>query len=132
MCIRDRSNIDRTARNTNLLNWNRELWLIDHGASLYFHHNWNNWESHVGRTFPKINEHVLLQKATQLDAAASQIKEMVTDQKIANIISSIPDDWLIEESDDFQPQQKRDIYTQLLKSKLENIDSLVKEAVDAR
>ena len=126
------SNIDRTARNTNLLNWNRELWLIDHGASLYFHHNWNNWESHLGRTFPKISEHVLLQKATRLEEAGMQIKEMVTDQKLANIISLIPDNWLIEESDDYQPKQKRDIYTQLLKSKLDNIDSLVKEAADAR
>ena len=75
---------------------------------------------------------MLLQKATRLEEAGMQIKEMVTDQKLANIISLIPDDWLVEESDDFQPQQKRDIYTQLLKSKLDNIDSLVKEAADAR
>ena len=52
------SNIDRTAKNTNLLNWNKELWLIDHGASLYFHHNWASWESHLDRTFPLVSEHV--------------------------------------------------------------------------
>ncbi len=126
------SNIDRTARNTNLLNWNRELWLIDHGASLYFHHNWKNWESHIDRTFPKVKEHVLLQKASKLDAAAQLIEETVSDKRLENIISSIPEDWLIEESDEFDPSQKRAIYAQLLRSKLENIDSLVKEAADAR
>jgi len=126
------SNIDRTARNTNLLNWNRELWLIDHGASLYFHHNWNNWESHLGRTFPKVNEHVLLAKATELELAAQNIKEDISENVLAHIVSKIPDDWLNEESDDFDSDKKRSIYVQMLASKLANIDSLVKEARDAK
>lgn len=126
------SNIDRTARNTNLLNWNRELWLIDHGASLYFHHNWSNWESHLGRTFPKVNEHVLLEKASELDKAAEQIKEHISEDVLQHIVAKIPDDWLHEESDDLSPQEKRSIYIQILNSKLNNIDSLVKEATDAQ
>lgn len=45
------SNIDRTAKNTNLLNWNKELWVIDNGASFYFHHDWKNWKNHL-KNFP--------------------------------------------------------------------------------
>ena len=55
------TNIDRTTKNTNLLMWNNELWLIDHGASLYFHHNWTNWRTHLDRSFPNIREHVLFE-----------------------------------------------------------------------
>jgi len=126
------SNIDRTARNTNLLNWNRELWLIDHGASLYFHHNWNNWESHIDRTFPKVSEHVLLSKASELTSAAQEITELVSEESLQNIVSTIPDDWLLEESDDLSSDDKRSAYLKILTSKLANIDSLVKEATDAQ
>ena len=56
------SNIDRTAKNTNLLIWNKELWLIDHGASFYFHHNWDTWQDHLTRTFPLVKTHVLFAK----------------------------------------------------------------------
>src|SRR5690606_36222610 len=54
------SNIDRTAKNPNLLIWNNELWVIDNGASFYFHHNWETWKNHLTRTFPLIKDHVLL------------------------------------------------------------------------
>ena len=58
------TNVDRTARNTNMLMWNKELWLIDHGAALYFHHSWNNWEEQSTRLFVQVKDHVLLPWAT--------------------------------------------------------------------
>lgn len=126
------SNIDRTAKNTNLLNWHNELWLIDHGASLYFHHNWPSWESHLNRTFPGIRDHVLLERAEQLAEAAESIKHSLHPEIIIDIISAIPDEWLIEESDQMSPAEKRNAYTQILIAKISNIDLLVKEASDAR
>lgn len=84
------SNIDRTAKNANLLYWHRELWVIDNGASFYFHHNWETWENHLNRTFPLIKDHVLLPQATALPAAAEQIKEHITPDKINEIVSNIP------------------------------------------
>ena len=126
------SNIDRTAKNTNLLNWNRELWLIDHGASLYFHHNWKTWESHLGRSFPKVSEHVLLERASELEAAANQIQDVIDKRLVEHIVAHIPEDWLEEESDDFSVADKRSIYVQLIYSKIEQIHVLVKEATDAR
>src|ERR1700712_157309 len=62
-------NVDRTARNTNMLIWHKELWLIDHGASLYFHHNWTTWAQKAQLPFAQIKDHVLLQSATELDKA---------------------------------------------------------------
>jgi len=126
------TNIDRTARNTNLLNWNRELWLIDHGASFYFHHSWNNWKSHLGRSFPQIKEHVLLSKATKLEAAAKIIGQSLTSERIKEIVQLVPEDWLQEVGSTLTPTEMRAAYIEFLNDKLSNIASLVKEATDAR
>lgn len=126
------SNIDRTAKNTNLLNWNNELWIIDNGASLYFHHNWETWENHLTRTFPLIKDHVLLPKAIALQEASSTIKEFITSDVIAEIVSKIPEDWLFNERDFLTPDEIRIAYCTFLNAKLAMIDELVKEAEDAR
>jgi hypothetical protein len=126
------TNIDRTPRNTNLLNWNKELWLIDHGASLYFHHAWDNWKAHSERTFPPIKDHVLLERASMLKEAAAEIKSVIDTQRITEIISLIPDDFLKDESNAFTPEEGRNIYIEYLNTRFANIDLLTKEAEDAR
>lgn len=126
------SNIDRTAKNPNLLNWRDELWLIDHGASLYFHHNWDNWETHLSRTFPSIKEHVLLKKANSLTEAAIEIQNLVDKKTINDIVSIIPEEWLIDESSDLHADEMRSAYARFLNSKLANIELLAKEASDAK
>ena len=126
------SNIDRTAKNTNLLNWKNELWLIDHGASLYFHHNWDTWQNHLNRTFPLVKDHVLLNRANQLEQAANEIQLKVNEDKIQEIISIIPEDWLVEESNELTPDEMRAAYIQFLSNRLAKLDVLVKEASDAR
>lgn len=126
------SNIDRTAKNTNLLNWNNELWVIDNGASLYFHHNWQTWENHLTRTFPLIKDHVLLPKATMLTEASEEIKQLVNINVITEIVANIPEDWLLSEGDVLSPEEMRAAYIAFLNAKLSKIDQLVKEAEDAR
>ena len=126
------SNIDRTSKNTNLLSWNKELWLIDHGASFYFHHNWDTWEDHLKRTFPLVKTHVLLPLATQLPEAATKIKTALTTEKITNIINLIPEEWLENDADPLSPSEIRDAYCTFISTRLDKIDSLVKEAEDAR
>ena len=126
------TNIDRTTKNTNLLIWNRELWLIDHGASLYFHHNWASWEAHLERTFPKISDHVLLEKATQLELAAQEIRQTIQDDVIHEVIALIPQEWIEEPLGPLSPQEIRNAYVKFLSTKLAKIDLLVKEAIDAR
>lgn len=126
------SNIDRTPKNPNLLYWNKELWIIDNGASFYFHHNWPTWENHLIRTFPLIKDHVLLAQATQLPAAAKSIGLTLDSANINTIIESIPEDWLINEVDTMSPDEIRAAYTRYLATKLSMIDVLAKEAQDAR
>lgn len=126
------SNIDRTAKNTNLLSWNKELWVIDNGASFYFHHNWQTWESHLTRTFPLIKDHVLLEFAKNLNEASQYITTHLNTKKIEEIISLIPEDWLESDADAFSPNDMRAAYATYLKAKLAMIDKLVKEAENAR
>lgn len=126
------TNIDRTPKNTNLLNWKKELWLIDHGASLYFHHNWSNWEAHLSRTFPLIKDHVLLEKAGKLEEATEVIKENLDERVIQAIVNTIPEEWLEEAPNLLEPNEKRKAYVTFLLSRLNKIDVLAKEAADAR
>jgi hypothetical protein len=126
------SNIDRTAKNTNLLHWNNELWIIDNGASFYFHHDWKNWKNHLTRTFPLIKDHVLLKRATSLKEAANEIRDLISEAKIAEIVSNIPEDWLLSKSDTLSPKDMRAAYIEFINMRLSKIDVLVKEAEYAR
>lgn len=126
------TNIDRTAKNTNMLSWNKELWLIDHGASLYFQHSWSKWQDHSQRTFPAIKDHVLLPKASELKTAAARIQNLISKQTLENIVSIVPDDFLAEEGHDQAPEERRAVYVEFLRTKLTNLDILTKEALDAR
>ncbi|GAA4291369.1 HipA family kinase [Aestuariibaculum suncheonense] len=126
------SNIDRTVKNTNLLSWNNELWVIDNGASFYFHHNWALYKNHLTRTFPLIKDHVLLPWATQLETAAIEIKEAFTQERLEEIIALIPEDWLLDEAEAMHPEAMRQAYMEYFQAKLAMIDKLVKEAEDAR
>ena len=126
------TNIDRTPKNANLLIWNRELWLIDHGAALYFHHNWNDWRNHLARTFPFVKEHVLLPKASALEEAAIEIKDRLSSLIIEDVVANIPEDWLTDKSNVMLPSERRSAYIEFLLTKLNLIDTLTKEAIDAR
>ncbi len=126
------SNIDRTAKNTNLLHWNKELWVIDNGASFYFHHDWKTWENHLSRTFPLIKDHVLLQKATRLEEASKEIQQKFDPDLINEIITNIPEEWLVSKSDSMNSKEIKEAYIEFLKSRLSKIDVLVKEIADAR
>ncbi len=126
------TNIDRTAKNTNLLNWNKELWLIDHGASLYFHHNWNNWKGYEYKSFPMIKDHVLLERATEPEAAVAELKKVLEPALIEYIVSLIPEDWLVDESTSLSSDEKRKAYIEFLNVRIANIDLIAKEIADVQ
>jgi HipA-like protein len=126
------TNVDRTARNTNMLIWNKELWLIDHGAALYFHHSWSNWQEHALRPFVQVKDHVLLPFAASLDAADTELKAALTPLVIRNIVALIPDDWLTPESALESPASMRAVYTQFLETRVANSAIFLKEAQHAR
>src|SRR5476651_2735727 len=85
-------NVDRTARNTNMLIWHKELWLIDHGAALYFHHSWDNWQEQAKRPFVQVKDHVLLAKASELAIVDEEFKAILTTERIKKIVDLIPDE----------------------------------------
>jgi hypothetical protein len=91
------SNVDRTAKNTNLLVWHRKLWMIDHGATLIFHHNWEGFEKRSRNPFPQIADHVLLRWATELQEADEELAVLLTPERIAAVIDLIPESWLQDE-----------------------------------
>lgn len=89
------TNVDRTVRNTNMLMWKKELWLIDHGASFYFHHSWDNWKQQAQRPFVQVKDHVMLPWATRLEEVNALFLELLTPEKIKTIVSFIPAEWLL-------------------------------------
>lgn len=123
-------NVDRTARNTNMLWWHKELWLIDHGASLYFHHSWNDWQEAL-RPFSKIKDHVLLRKASELNQVSQLFIPLLTSQRLREIVSLIPDEWLTD-SAFASPELNREAYVQFLETRIANADFFVNEAQHAR
>ena len=126
------TNVDRTARNTNMLTWNKELWLIDHGAALYFHHSWDNWEEQASKPFLLIKDHVLLPRATELDEVDAEFKSILTPEVINSIVSLVPDDWLKNEWHDASPEEIRDVYAKFLNLRIASSAIFVKEAQHAR
>jgi hypothetical protein len=122
-------NVDRTAKNTNMLIWHKTLWLIDHGASLYFHHGGMDWIEKAKGPFPMIREHVLLRHAAELDAANEWGQAVLTPDKIENIVALIPDAWLQQE---VSFDQQRDRYSQYFRTRLSHATMFITETNEAR
>jgi hypothetical protein len=115
-----------------MLMWHKELWLIDHGAALYFHHSWHNWEEQAKRPFLQIKDHVLLPQASLLDEVDAEFRAILTEQRIRTIVNLIPDEWLTDDWQNGSPTERRDVYTHFLTTRLAASDIFVKEAQHAR
>lgn len=126
------TNVDRTARNTNMLVWHKRLWLIDHGAALYVHHNWGDYLGHSRRPFAPIKDHVLLRLANTLGEADVLAHERLDVPTLARIVGAIPDDWLIEDPRFAGPEAQREAYLDYLTSRLGASPIFVEEAEHAR
>jgi hypothetical protein len=87
-------NVDRTPRNANLLVWHRRLYLIDHGAALFFHHNWATMDKKIASPFTEIGQHILLPWATQIAQAAELAHRRLNAQVFTEIVGQVPDEWL--------------------------------------
>ena len=126
------TNMDRTPRNSNMLMWHKELWLIDHGACLYFHHAMGNWKDQAIKPFVLIKDHVLLPQASLLAEVDLEYKAILTDEVIDKIVALIPDDFLRQEGAIESPQQMRQIYSEFLKLRIAHSQTFINEANNAR
>ncbi|MFA7445890.1 MAG: aminotransferase class I and II, partial [Flavobacteriaceae bacterium] len=116
----------------NMLLWHKELWLIDHGASFYFHHSWNNHSESAQTPFALIKDHVLLPFATKLEEADKEFKTLLTDEVLQDIVNLIPQEWLLWEGSDLTPQAIKNTYFEFLKTRLTHSENFVKQAQDAQ
>lgn len=126
------TNVDRTFKNTNMLMWHKELWLIDHGACLYFHHSWSNWETAAKSPFAFIKDHVLLPQASLLDEVNTEYTARLDEPTIRAIVDLIPDEWLRWEDTEDTPEHLRSVYKQFLLSRLQHSMNFITEAQHAR
>lgn len=126
------TNVDRTSKNTNLLIWHKELWIIDNGAAFYFHHAWTDWENHAKSPFKLIKDHVLLAQASELDLVDREFREILSEQKLTDIVNLIPEEWLQWEDTEDSAEKIRNTYLQFLITRLANSSIFIKEAKDAR
>jgi hypothetical protein len=117
------TNVDRTPRNTNLLVWHDRLWLIDHGASLYFHHNWpardgTALEATSRRPFAAVRDHVLLPFAESISEADAALVPRLAPEVLRSIVDMIPEEWLADESGFGSVEQVRSAYVTYLSARL--------------
>ena len=125
------SNVDRTARNPNLMVWHRKLYLIDHGAALYFHHDWENAGEACGKPFKLIRDHVLLPFASAIAEADAALTPVLTDAVIDAAVADIPESWLQNEPTFADTDSYRLAYSSYLKRRLQLREAFVQEAIRA-
>lgn len=121
-------NVDRTARNTNLLVWHQRLTLIDHGAALYFHHDWDSAVRIATGPFARIADHVLLPFASALDVADAALSARISEADIRRIVALVPDEWLAAEPRFADANAHREAYVEFFCTRLAHRSVFVGEA----
>jgi hypothetical protein len=124
--------VDRTARNVNMLIWHRRLWLIDHGAALYFHHAWDSHDRHATKPFTLIKDHVLLKYADALGDVDARMAAVLTADKLAKLVQLIPDSWLTDDPGFPSKTAQREAYLNYFELRMQSSDVFVQEAIRAR
>lgn len=125
-------NVDRTVRNVNMLIWHRRLWLIDHGAALYFHHAWNAQGRYAANPFGLIKDHVLLKSADALADADARMKTLLTPDRLKGIVAMIPDAWLAEDPGFMDKNAQREAYLNFFTQRVQGSQVFLQEAMRAR
>jgi hypothetical protein len=126
------TNVDRTARNANMLSWHGGIWLIDHGASLYFHHDWGDVLDRAEDPFDRVRDHVLLPFAGDLAAADRRARDRLDSGTLEAIIAAVPDAWMQDQYRGASPAAARAIYQSYFEARLARSGTFVEEAARAR
>ena len=121
-------NVDRTPKNPNLLHWHKQLWLIDHGAALYFHHGWSDPQASAKSAFPAIANHVLLPFASRL----AEVDFQLTRVQLQGVVAQVPDAWLEGEPGFESAQAVREAYVEFFLTRLAHRHVFIAEAQRAR
>ncbi|HEV2215866.1 MAG TPA: HipA family kinase [Terracidiphilus sp.] len=122
-------NVDRTAKNANLLVWHRKIYLIDHGAALYFHHDWNNRMTKADAPFKEMAGHVLLPWATKIAEAGAAARAKLTSTVMGAIVDAVPDAWLEDTKAEISAGERRKGYMEFFARRLQAAPIFEKEAM---
>src|SRR6266567_2306829 len=122
-------NVDRTPRNANLLVWHRKLYPIDHGAALFFHHDWANMEKRIESPFAQIGDHVLLPWATEIEQAAVTAGAKLTHDVVAETAGYVPDEWLESIPGGLRAAERREGYLDFFRRRLAAAHIFEQEAI---
>jgi hypothetical protein len=128
-------NVDRTPRNANLLVWHRKLYPIDHGAALFFQHNWPARDSRIESPFMEIEHHILLPWANEIEEAAQVARQRLLPALIADIVNQVPEAWLEAIPADIapiNPAERRAGYIDFLTRRFAAASIFEQEAIRAR
>ena len=123
------TNVDRTRLNPNMMIWHNELWLIDNGASFYFHHAWRDPHKAALDPFPYIKNHVFLRYADRLEEADKLMRQAITPRTLLKIVDLIPREWLEEDDSGISPEERLKAYSDFLTERLKNTSVFVNEAI---
>lgn len=126
------TNVDRTPRNPNLLCWHKSLYFIDHGAAMYFHHNWGVVEEMAASRFKPIRQHILLPWASEIREADDELRPRVTEEVLREVLAAVPDGWLLPVAGAETPAEKRAAYVAYFLHRKKTAAEFVEEAVNAR
>lgn len=126
------TNVDRTTRNVNMLIWDEKLWLIDHGASLYFHHDWQDYLTRSKSRFTMIRQHTLLPLAEDLAGATERLAPQLTPELLQGVVDLVPEEWLVDDDVFETPAAQRAAYVDYLVSRRDAASIFVEEAIHAR
>jgi hypothetical protein len=125
-------NVDRTPRNANLLVWHRKLYPIDHGAALFFHHNWQTMEEKIDSPFAQIAHHILLPWAAEIGQAGTIARTKLTRGVLAEILAQVPDEWLETIPGELTAAERRAGYLDFFTRRLAAAHIFEEEAVRVR
>ena len=125
-------NVDRTPRNANLLVWHRKLYAIDHGAALFFHHDWPTLNQKIESPFPQIQQHILLPWAAEIGAAGIAARQILTPELLDRIVADVPDAWLEAIPGNLNPAERRAGYLDFFVRRLAASKVFEQEAIHAR
>ena len=125
-------NIDRTPRNPNLLVWHRQLWIIDHGAALYFHHAGGDYAARSRDPFPEIRDHVLLPFTKGIAEVDGSMASRLDERRLREVVALVPDAWLAGDGSFASSDARRNAYVDYLRARLAAPRTFLEEALRAR
>ncbi|MYT33935.1 MULTISPECIES: HipA family kinase [unclassified Streptomyces] len=118
------NNVDRSWRNPNLLVWHGELWLIDHGAAMIWHHNWPTAQKASARPYDA-SDHALATFGPDVAAAAEEFAPLITEELLDGIAADVPDEWLVDEPGFDSPEELRAAYVRTLLARARTVSEQI-------